>query len=88
MIATAAIVGLGGGLFMGALGGNIVTVGLLLAVGAVSIAMLGPLASGESLSSNDVVRMIRAARGLFAQDTESEEASPPQKDQSRKRRRR
>ena len=41
-------------------GGTIVVTGLLAAIGAMSIAMLGPLASGESVSSNDVVRMIGA----------------------------
>jgi hypothetical protein len=86
VIAAAALVGLGGGLVVGANGGNIVMVGLLLAIGTVSIAMLGPLASGESISSNDVVRMIRAAKGLFAQEEEHQKQT--QAESNRKKRRR
>jgi len=46
-------------------GGSIVLSGLLLVIGAVGIAMLGPLASGESLTPSDVVQLVTAVRGLM-----------------------
>jgi hypothetical protein len=45
------------------LGGGIVVTGLLVAIAAVSLAMSGPLASGESMSPNDAVRIVHAVRG-------------------------
>lgn len=57
--------GLGGGIATVALGGPILVSGLLLLVGAMGVAMMGPLASGESVSSNDVVRILGAARSLI-----------------------
>ena len=59
-IAVCAIGGNLGALFSVASGGPIVLTGSLAVVGVVCIAMLGPLASGESISSNDVVRMVTA----------------------------
>lgn len=60
-----ALVSLGGAITSIALGGGIVVTGLLVAVASVSLAMTGPLASGESMSSNDAVRIVNAVRGLI-----------------------
>ena len=60
VIAGSAVVGIAGTLLSVVSGGSIVVTGLLAAVGVVALAMLGPLASGESVSSNDVVRMVTA----------------------------
>lgn len=60
VIATCAVVGIAGALVSAAVGGGIVITGLLAAFAGVSIAMSGPLASGESISSTDVVRMVQA----------------------------
>ena len=60
VIAVSAVVGIAGTLLSVVSGGSIVVTGLLAAVGVVALAMLGPLASGESVSSNDVVRMVTA----------------------------
>ena len=60
VIAGSAVIGIAGTLLSVVSGGSIVVTGLLAAVGVVALAMLGPLASGESVSSNDVVRMVTA----------------------------
>ena len=60
VIAGCAVTGIVGMLLSAATGGAIVVTGLLATIGVVSIAMLGPLASGESISSNDVVNMVTA----------------------------
>ena len=60
VLAVCAISGILGALLSVAGGGPIVVTGFLAAIGVVSIAMLGPLASGESISPNDVVRMVKA----------------------------
>lgn len=59
-IAACAITGIGGAVLSAAAGGGIVLTGLLALVGVVSIVMSGPLASGESISSSDAIRMVRA----------------------------
>ena len=59
-IAGCALAGILGMLLSVATGGPIVVTGLLAAIGVVSVAMLGPLASGESVSSNDVVSIVTA----------------------------
>jgi hypothetical protein len=56
---------LGGGILSASLGGSIVTVALLVAAGSIALAMTGPLAAGESMSSNDVVRIVSAMRWLL-----------------------
>ena len=60
VIAVCALAGIAGALVSAAVGGGIVITGLLAAIAGVSIAMSGPLASGESISSTDVVRMVQA----------------------------
>ena len=60
VIGTCAIFGIAGTLASVAIGSGIVVTGLLAAVGVATIVMSGPLASGESISSGDVVRMVRA----------------------------
>jgi hypothetical protein len=54
-----AVLGVLGGLATVALGGGLVVATLLLLIGAVSVAMMGPLASGESLSASDVVQILQ-----------------------------
>lgn len=56
------LVGLGGGIAGILAGSNIVVVGALLMAGCIALAMSGPLATGESMSSNDVVRIVSAMR--------------------------
>jgi hypothetical protein len=67
-LAIAAVVGLGGAAVAAAYGANIVLTGMLGSAGALSVAMLGPLATGESVSSTDVVRIVQALRGGEAAD--------------------
>lgn len=43
-------------------GSSLVITGMLVALTGVCVSMLGPLASGESISSNDIVRIIHAVR--------------------------
>lgn len=64
VIAGCAITGIGGAVVSAVIGASMVVTGLMASVGVVSIAMLGPLASGESISSTDVVRMVNAIGGL------------------------
>jgi len=56
------LVGLGGGIAGILAGSNIIVVGALLTAGCIALAMSGPLATGESMSSNDVVRIVSAMR--------------------------
>lgn len=44
---------------------DLVISGMLVALAALSMAMLGPLASGESISSTDVVRIMNAIQGMM-----------------------
>lgn len=64
VIAGCAITGIGGAIVSAVIGASMVVTGLMASVGVVSIAMLGPLASGESISSTDVVRMVNAIGDL------------------------
>ena len=65
VIAGCAITGIGGAMVSAVIGASMVVTGLMASIGVVSIAMLGPLASGESISSTDVVRMVNAIGDLF-----------------------
>lgn len=52
---------------------------LFLAIGGLSLSMMGPLASGESISSNDVVRLLNAASraiGRMVRSNASDEKRP------------
>ena len=69
VIAVCAIAGIVGALVSVAVGGGIVITGLLAVFAGVSIAMSGPLASGESISSNDVVRMVQALGDVIGKTT-------------------
>lgn len=64
LIGLVAVFAVGGGVWVASLGGSIVVATLLLLVGVVSIAMLGPLASGESVSAADMVQIILATRKM------------------------
>lgn len=64
VIAGCAITGIGGAMVSAVIGASMVVTGLMASIGVVSIAMLGPLASGESISSTDVVRMVNAIGDL------------------------
>lgn len=63
-LAVTGLLGIGGGLAVALTGGAIVPCGLLLSFGGLTAAMMGPLASGESVSSNDVVRIVSSLRNL------------------------
>ena len=65
-----------------ATGGPIVVTGLLAAIGVVSIAMLGPLASGESVSSNDVVSIVSALGRVVS--TKADDKRPGRSNRKRK----
>lgn len=69
-----------GGIAVAAIGGNIIVVALLLLIGVVTVAMLGPLASGESVSASDVVQIIQAAGNLVPkkQQQQQQQQQPPQ----------
>lgn len=77
-IAIVAMVTIIGGIAGALIGGPLIVVTLLLLIGAVSIAMLGPLASGESISANDVVQILQATgKSLFqASEKRGHEAEP------------
>ncbi len=65
VIATGGIIGVGGMLTVAGLGGSMVVAVLSGLVGAVCLASLAPLASGESVSAAEVVNIINAiARGM------------------------
>src|SRR6266516_823762 len=83
IIASGAIGGFGCAMLCVILQTSIVLAGMFATGAALSLAMLGPLASGESVSSNDVVQIVNAIRGMMSR---SEDASKDQ-DQQRKRRR-
>jgi hypothetical protein len=53
-------------------GGSVLVAGMLSVGGAVSLAMLGPLATGESVSSTDVVRIVNAIRGMIPESAPKE----------------
>jgi hypothetical protein len=67
---------LAGGVAIALAGGSFVAAALLFVVGGSILPMLGPLASGESVSSNDVVRIVNAVSNLLpsAPTTEPEDS--------------
>lgn len=69
VIAGCAVAGVVGAISSAVVGAPIVITGLLGVFGVVSVAMLGPLASGESISSNDVVRMVNAIGSIAGRRT-------------------
>src|SRR3954470_14295474 len=64
LVGACAIGGLGGGIAGVAMGANLVVTSLLVAAGCLGLALSGPLAAGESVSSNDVVRIVSALRWM------------------------
>ncbi len=88
------VVGSGGVVgLLGGIGGLAVTgipvaiAGLLLASGAVCLTLSAVLASGESVSTNDVVNIVRAVRGL-AESSRAIQKPPATDGNARKRGRR
>jgi hypothetical protein len=65
VIATCGIGCLAGTILVGSIGGSLLATVILGTAGAMCLAMLGPLASGESLSASDGVRLFRAATGFL-----------------------
>jgi hypothetical protein len=65
VLAIATLVTLLGGIGGVVNGASVVLTGLLLVIGVVGIAMLGPLSVGESMSPNDVVQLVNAVKGLI-----------------------
>ncbi len=60
---------------------------LLLGIAGLSLAMIGPMASGESISSNDVVRTINAFSKMIGLSRPPEKQQlPAPKDKGGKRR--
>lgn len=70
------LVGLGGGIAGILAGGNVIAIGALLTAGCIALAMAGPLATGESMSSSDVVRIVGAMRLVPGRGGRSEDRSP------------
>lgn len=69
---------LAGTIYCVAVGASVVLAGLLGCAGALGLAMLGPMASGESVSSTDIVRIVNAIRGA-AHDAEDQDRLAKQK---------
>lgn len=65
VVGSCAVASLGAAIVTVWIGAGIVATGLFVTMGALSLAMAGPLASGESMSSRDVVRIIDAIRGMW-----------------------
>jgi hypothetical protein len=83
LIGVLALLAITGGLVGAALGGNLIVVALALLIGAVGVAMLGPLASGESVSAADVVQIIEATGNLMPKSG----AKPPETNGNKRKRR-
>lgn len=64
-VGACAVLGCGGAVVGAIVGAGIVVTGMLATIGAISLAMLTPLASGESVSSNDTVRILEAVKNVF-----------------------
>jgi hypothetical protein len=83
-----AVTCLGGGILGVATSANIVLTALLVAAGAIALAMSGPLAAGESISPNDVVRIVGALRwmkpGRYEPGSDEEGEEEPPKRRRRK----
>lgn len=62
--AACALVCLVGGILCAMTGASVIVTGLMFIVGALALALIGPFASGESVSSTDAVRMIQAVTSL------------------------
>lgn len=84
VLAGCAVAGMTGMLLTVATGGPIVVIGLLAAIGVVSIGMLGPLASGESISSNDVVSMVTALGRVVGRASKDEDGRTGRNNRKRK----
>lgn len=82
LIGVLALLAITGGLVGAALGGNLIVVALALLIGAVGVAMMGPLASGESVSAADVVQIIEATGNLMPKG-----AKPSPTDSNKRKRR-
>jgi len=61
-----AVVGLLGGAATVAFGGSLGVAVTFLSTSGLALALLGPLATGESVSSNDIVRIVTAMRTFFS----------------------
>lgn len=59
-VAGVLVVAVAGAVTSTILGGGIVVTGLFVIIGALALAMAGPLATGESMSPTDVVRIVGA----------------------------
>lgn len=71
VIAGCAIAGIGGAVVSAAMGASMVVTGLMACVGVVLMTMLGLLASGESISSTDIVRMVNTIGDLVGKTSRS-----------------
>lgn len=71
-VAGTALTMLGAAVFSVWIGAGIVITGLFGCAGALGLAMMAPMATGESVSSTDVVRIVNAIRGA----AEAQEEQP------------
>lgn len=72
-VASCAALGVVGAVTCAVMEVGIVVTGVLATIGAISLAMVGPLASGESVSSSDAVRVIEAVKGVFSSGSEEKD---------------
>ncbi len=72
-----AVVGLLGGITTAALGGSLGIALSLMSTAGLALALLGPLATGESVSSNDIVRIVGAMRTFFSAGSSKPRPEPP-----------
>lgn len=61
------------------MGAGVVLTGLFGCSGALGLAMLGPMATGESVSSTDIVRIVTAIRGVAPEGSDARGKAQPQK---------
>lgn len=86
VVAVCGVAGLGGMLGCVIAGASIVVTGIAGVLGAVCLASLAPLASGESVTSRDVVDIVRAMTS-FGRRGEPREEDKPTREGSRRRKR-
>jgi hypothetical protein len=82
VIATCVVASLASCIWVATMSGNVVLASLLGGVGMMGLGALVPLASGESVSSNDVVRMFAAMSSFLRPKADPE---PEKRDERRKR---
>ncbi len=79
VLAGCALLGLGGGVVVASMGGSMFVAGMLIVIGALPIALIGPISAGESVSVRDVVRVLKALPRITAESGDEKKSLPPGK---------